>query len=459
MAKRPESKRKSTKKVNKKIFNELIKKGRKQGYLTYDEINEHLPDDLLSSEQIDETLMMFDDLDIDILTEEKRKIVPKETKPKKESKPRLSDAVGMSEFGTVTDPVKMYLREMGLVTLLSREGEIVIAKKIEAGEQEVLKALLETKVGVENILALGQQIENSTLRPKHVLRDVPVHGRRVLQCLLPIAGPDEHAGDARSGGDPSNGQINQRPARLVGDLLQLLHARMNVRPDIAAEVGPRAALVVFWKIGCVRPEPAGQSPARDRAVADQCDVVLKTIGDQLALVVTPHEVVAELVGVDRARLADLLHLRDGEVADADCADLACAARFFERFHGRPQVHIRARPVDVVQFDVIGAESLQRSVDRVKVLVLVARRGLLGCQKDAVALALNEFPDDGLAASVAGRRIEMIDPRLKGGFHHRHRVGVILLSQLHTPELPAAQRQPTMRHRDRRNPHRADRIAL
>jgi RNA polymerase primary sigma factor len=66
----------------------------------------------------------------------------------------------------------MYLREMGMVTLLSREGEVEIAKKIEAGEQEVLRALLDTTTGVECILRLGEQIESGVLRPKYVLRDV-----------------------------------------------------------------------------------------------------------------------------------------------------------------------------------------------------------------------------------------------------------------------------------------------
>jgi len=160
------------KKIDKKIINELIKKGRDQGYLTYDEINQVLPDEALSSEQIDETLMIFDEMEIEILTEEKRKVVPrKEKKPERQEGPRVV-GTGAADFGTVTDPVKMYLREMGLVTLLSREGEINIAKKIEAGEQEVLKALLETQIGVDHILELGEQIENGILRPKHVLRDV-----------------------------------------------------------------------------------------------------------------------------------------------------------------------------------------------------------------------------------------------------------------------------------------------
>ena len=170
MAKKSGTKRKTSKKIDKKILNELIEKGRKQGYLTYDELNKMLPDEMLSAEQIDETLMMFDELEIDIVTKDKQKIVA--SKEKQTAKKTKLTEVSATDFGTVTDPVKMYLREMGLVTLLSREGEIEIAKKIEAGEQEVLKALLDTKTGVDSILHLGEQIETGSLRPKHVLRDV-----------------------------------------------------------------------------------------------------------------------------------------------------------------------------------------------------------------------------------------------------------------------------------------------
>ena len=172
MAKKMDQKLKLPKKIDKKIINELIKKGRDQGYLTYDEINKVLPDEALSSEQIDETLMIFDEMEIEILTEEKRKLVPKKEAVAEKKKVGKVAPAGAADFGTVTDPVKMYLREMGLVTLLSREGEIHIAKKIEAGEQEVLKALLETQTGVDHILELGEQIEHAGLRPKHVLRDV-----------------------------------------------------------------------------------------------------------------------------------------------------------------------------------------------------------------------------------------------------------------------------------------------
>jgi len=162
--------KKSPKKATPKAIKILLTKGKKQGYLTYDEINELLPEDMLYPEQIDETLMLFYANNIEIIEEKHQKKVVKLKKAKE--KKTVAKSAAASDFGTVTDPVKMYLREMGLVTLLSREGEVVIAKKIEAGEQEVLRALLESTVGVESILALGGDIEEGALRPKYVLRDV-----------------------------------------------------------------------------------------------------------------------------------------------------------------------------------------------------------------------------------------------------------------------------------------------
>ncbi|MEA1949108.1 MAG: RNA polymerase sigma factor RpoD [Thermodesulfobacteriota bacterium] len=164
MAKKSANNRKKTKKIPKKTLEKLISKGKQRGFLTYDEINQALPDDMLS-EQIDEALIMFDNHDIKIIDEKKNKL------PAKVKKVKISDT-SVADYGSVTDPVKMYLREMGLVTLLSREGEVVIAKEIEAGEQEILKALIDTTIGVKCILELGRKIENGELRPKRVLRDV-----------------------------------------------------------------------------------------------------------------------------------------------------------------------------------------------------------------------------------------------------------------------------------------------
>lgn len=170
----------------------LIARGKKEGTLTYDEINDALPDDL-PPEQIEEILSVFSDLGIEVVDSDKSeaqvkkpKVRTSEDEEEVEEEAELLDEERIfqpeeeqeqpefddTDFGAVTDPVKMYLREMGLVTLLSREGEIEIAKKIEEGEREVLRAMLETTVAVDMILQLGDKIATGVLRPKHVLRDI-----------------------------------------------------------------------------------------------------------------------------------------------------------------------------------------------------------------------------------------------------------------------------------------------
>jgi len=163
------SKTESSKSLKKKdVFNNLISKGKNQGYITYDDLSEGMSENVISLDRIDETLMLFDEHDIEIVDDGKHKA--EGGKGIKDKKVKRGEAAA-ANFGTVTDPVKMYLREMGLVTLLSREGEVEIAKKIEDGEQEVLRALIDTVTGVECIIDLGIQIESGSLRPKHVLKD------------------------------------------------------------------------------------------------------------------------------------------------------------------------------------------------------------------------------------------------------------------------------------------------
>ncbi len=170
---------------NQKKLKTLITKGKRQGFLTYEEINKLIPDGKVSAEQIDNTLIMLGEMDIKITDKENvaKQIVKLKATEKKATKTAQK---ALPDFGTVTDPVKMYLREMGLVTLLSREGEVEIAKKIEAGEQDVLKSLLETTLGVDYILKLGEHIKEGELRSKHVLRDID-EGDTFIEEVVQIA--------------------------------------------------------------------------------------------------------------------------------------------------------------------------------------------------------------------------------------------------------------------------------
>jgi RNA polymerase primary sigma factor len=152
---------------------QLITKGKKQGYLTYEELNDALPEGMVSPDQIDQMIMVFDELDIEVVDGTKIKLF----EPDIQKKVREQEAVPPPEperdvFGRVTDPVKMYLREMGLVSLLSREDEVEIAKQIEAGEQEVLKALVQSATGVERIIGFADPLSKGEIRLRDVLRDV-----------------------------------------------------------------------------------------------------------------------------------------------------------------------------------------------------------------------------------------------------------------------------------------------
>jgi RNA polymerase primary sigma factor len=152
---------------------QLITKGKKHGYLTYEELNDALPEGAVSPDQIDKMIMVFDELDIAVIDGSKIKVFEQDVaKRSPEEKAAMPPEPERDVFGKVTDPVKMYLREMGLVSLLSREDEVVIAKQIEVGEQEVLKALVRSPVGVDKIISLRDPLLKGKIRLRDVLRDV-----------------------------------------------------------------------------------------------------------------------------------------------------------------------------------------------------------------------------------------------------------------------------------------------
>jgi RNA polymerase primary sigma factor len=162
------------KKSNMEDLRRLISIGKEKGYLTYDEVNSALPEELVSSERIDDMMMIFDEMDIEIIDSSKKGKVLKEKLDKDAERMDEEDTLPLEEDagGRVTDPVKMYLREMGMVCLLTREGEVEIAKRIEQGEQEVIDAIIDTPIGVKEILNLKGKIAQDKLRVRDVLKNL-----------------------------------------------------------------------------------------------------------------------------------------------------------------------------------------------------------------------------------------------------------------------------------------------
>ncbi len=141
----------------------LISIGKEKGFLTFDEVNDLLPSDVYSTEQIDELLMMFGEMDIEVVDSKQNIKITKKDTTQDEQLERILD----SDFRS-TDPVRLYLREMGAVALLSRDGEIAVARQIEEGKSLVRKTALATYVAVQEALILGERLEREPLDIREV---------------------------------------------------------------------------------------------------------------------------------------------------------------------------------------------------------------------------------------------------------------------------------------------------
>ncbi len=147
----------------------LVKRGKERGYLTYDEVNAALPQGQMSSEQIEDVLSSLSEMGVNVVeSEESEEAAPAaDTKEEAESD-RPAGNVSDDDVGRTDDPVRMYLREMGSVELLSREGEIAIAKRIEAGREMMIGGICESPLTIKALIQWRDALKEGTV----LLRDV-----------------------------------------------------------------------------------------------------------------------------------------------------------------------------------------------------------------------------------------------------------------------------------------------
>jgi RNA polymerase primary sigma factor len=141
----------------------LIAIGKARGFLTYDEVNEHVPASIVSSALMDDWLSAFVGAGIEIVDSSS-----KNAPARKDEAEAEDEAEG--HFPTI-DPVRMYLRQMGSISLLTREGEVEISKRMEEGQRRVLQVVLNSSVAIEEILNLGDKLRRGTIRVKEVVKD------------------------------------------------------------------------------------------------------------------------------------------------------------------------------------------------------------------------------------------------------------------------------------------------
>ena len=181
---------------------ELIQRGREQGYLTYAEVNDHLPEDISDPEQVEDIIRMINDMGINVFEvapdADALLLAEADTDEAAAEEAAAALAAVETDIGRTTDPVRMYMREMGTVELLTREGEIEIAKRIEEGIREVMSAIAHFPGTVDSILADYER--------------VTTEGGRLSDILSGYIDPDDDGAAAPQEVEPETPQTTAKPA-------------------------------------------------------------------------------------------------------------------------------------------------------------------------------------------------------------------------------------------------------
>src|SRR5918994_7406008 len=184
-------------KKNMKEVKKLIDLGKEKGYLTYDDVNDMLPAEVVSPDQIDDVMSIFGEMDIEVVDSNQRVSLGgggEDLADDEEDEKEIEGETDGDAVGKTGDPVRMYLREMGTVSLLSREGEVEIAKKIEVGEKKVIEEVLSSPLALRYVLELGEKLAQHEIRVREIIKeegeedaeyleDEDVHERRLLDQI------------------------------------------------------------------------------------------------------------------------------------------------------------------------------------------------------------------------------------------------------------------------------------
>ncbi|GAA0495980.1 RNA polymerase sigma factor RpoD [Pigmentiphaga sp. GD03639] len=198
----------------------LIKLGKDRGYLTYGEINDHLPDDLVDAEAIDGIISTFNDMGISVydqapdaetlLLNENAPVASSDDDAEEEAEAALSTVD--SDFGRTTDPVRMYMREMGSVELLTREGEIEIAKRIEDGLKHMVMAISACPTTINEILEHADRVRASEIQIDEIVDGLidPNDGEEYAGSgVTSSSDDDDEEGDDAPAGGMSSKQVEE----------------------------------------------------------------------------------------------------------------------------------------------------------------------------------------------------------------------------------------------------------
>src|SRR5688572_23174040 len=201
--------------LNEASLKKLIARAKKRGIVTYDELNKALPQDQMSSEQIEDVMSALNDMGINVVENEEGADDDEEEDDKEEASPAEDEVDPLGDGGPrpaaatkkeavdrTDDPVRMYLREMGAVELLSREGEIAIAKRIEAGRDIMIWGLCESPITFNAIIDWSNALNEERMQLREILD---------LEAML-SKGPTAEQNNASEEGEDGEGEISEKTA-------------------------------------------------------------------------------------------------------------------------------------------------------------------------------------------------------------------------------------------------------
>lgn len=246
---------------------DLIALGREQGYLTYAEVNDHLPEDISEQDQVEDIIQMINDMGIRVFEttpDADQLLMLEQEQESSTDEVAVAEAAAAlaaveSEVHRTTDPVRMYMREMGTVELLTREGEIEIAKRIEDGIREMMSAFTYWPQAVEEILEEYQlvvtderrlaDIINGYLNPTEYVPSALEQAQKAAEALARGEVPDEDEEEKPTGPDPEEAKVRFGEIADIWQKAQKVIKSKGIESEAAQEaIGEAAELFKFLKL-------------------------------------------------------------------------------------------------------------------------------------------------------------------------------------------------------------------
>ena len=212
----------------------LLDRGREKGFVTFDEVNDALPNDI-GADQMDDVMSMFGEHDIEVVDGQVKKLPDKPPEPEPKDEKEEKEEEEDPGYGKSNDPVRLYLRKMGSVSLLTREGEVEIAKRIEEGEKEILAAVLSSSISTRIILDLGDRLRKGKIRVREIIKEAGDESQAEPEeeTEEEVEVPEGEAVAVVEGGEPEVPAIPKEEERKVEHVLKHIDRIRKLERDVA----------------------------------------------------------------------------------------------------------------------------------------------------------------------------------------------------------------------------------